>query len=532
MDDKKLSRAEYLQLAKRQHKPIRNFLKTPKLHALIADELGPSSELVLFKAMCNSAAPVNSSRFEEQIGVVSAVSEAAKRLGVFLEKFSQRFPIMLDEGVVITIPRKRGRIQVGYFFACFSRQSRRFLTPDETDGLLEKAWEQYRSSPGKAGIGSFKEYLCDSREFIADKTKDFVGRAFVFEAIEAFIQKHKSGYFFVKGDPGIGKSSVASWLVKKNGYIHHFNRLARKTGNAEKFLRNVCAQLILEYGLDYSSLPADMASDDRFFLQLLREVSERLGASNQAIIVVDALDEVDNIDTCRSNLLNLPPNLPEGIFIIATVRRGVELPLRIECDQDDKTIVHNKAENLRDIDKFLNNKVSQPKIAAYIKNQGLDDVAFVKLMSEKSDGNFMYLRHVLPEIEEGPYKNLALKELPKGLQNYYEDHWRRMKMMASPPPELKLKIIYIFCEAVEPVARELVADIGSEGEVEVQKVLTEWDQFLHSYHIDDERRFGIYHESFRDFLHRKDIVQAAGINLPDINKMIADYFFDALYGNA
>ncbi|MCG7853376.1 MAG: hypothetical protein MIO92_12715 [Methanosarcinaceae archaeon] len=205
--------------------------------------------------------------------------------------------------------------------------------------------------------------------------------------------------------------------------------------------------------------------------------------------------------------------------------------MRIECDRDGIEIEHNKPNNLRDIDKFLKNKVSRPKVRTYMHAQRLDDDAFVRLMSKKSEGNFMYLRHVLPEIEKGAYKDLNLEKLPAGLQNYYEDHWKRMKMMASFLPVLKLKIIYILCEVVEPVARELVANVSSESEIAVQAVLTEWGQFLHSFQVDGERRFSIYHESFRDFLHRKDIVKAAGIDLPDINRMIADYFFNELYPN-
>ena len=53
-------------------------------------------------------------------------------------------------------------------------------------------------------------------------------------------------------------------------------------------------------------------------------------------------------------------------------------------------------------------------------------------LTERSDGNFMYLVHVLPELASGrldlrangPGEGLAL---PQGLRGYYEQHWRSMK---------------------------------------------------------------------------------------------------------
>jgi DNA-binding Xre family transcriptional regulator len=45
---------------------------------------------------------------------------------------------------------------------------------------------------------------------IDDKTKLFCGRKFVFNAINQFIENHKSGYFTILGDAGMGKSAIAA----------------------------------------------------------------------------------------------------------------------------------------------------------------------------------------------------------------------------------------------------------------------------------------------------------------------------------
>jgi hypothetical protein len=523
------SRAEYTERAKKQHAAAIWLLGKKEIREKISQELGDSTENMLFFAMCKSKLPVKGKSFEGERSE-GAISTAAERLSHFLNRFSQQFQVLKEEGICLTIPRKVGHIQVGYYFSCFDRHLRTYLAPEDTENVLLRAWQQWKQPWGKGDVASFREHLYDFSDVIEDKTREFVGRKDVFDRIDRFVKANSSGYFFVRGDPGIGKSCVAASLVKDKGCVHHFNIRARRTGTTNIFLRNICSQLILTYGLDYSSLPPEAAANDRLLLQLLNEISAKIPASDKVIIVVDALDEAELDDSRSGNLLCLPPRLPENVFVVATCRNQ-EYPLRIEAPRKEYVIKYNSDDNKNDIRAHLQRKVHNRAIGAYVKTQELDKDAFVEVMVEKSQGNFMYLYYVLYEIEKGAYRDLEFERLPVGLEDYYEDHWRRMKMTASPPPALKLKIIYILCEVVEPVARALVAAVSSESEMAVQGVLTEWNQFLHMCHIDGEQRFSIYHESFRDFLHRREIVKAAGVDLPDINRMIGDHFFDELWGN-
>ena len=40
--------------------------------------------------------------------------------------------------------------------------------------------------------------------------------------------------------------------------------------------------------------------------------------------------------------------------------------------------------------------------------------------------------------------------------------------------------------------------------------------------LDKKTRYSLYHSSFRDFLYRRDIVQAAGETFEGVNKQIVD----------
>jgi len=374
------------------------------------------------------------------------------------------------------------------------------------------------------------ENICDFEDFIEERTRDFAGRGFVFDAIDNFVENHESGYFFIYGDPGIGKSSVAARLVREREYIHHFNIRAEGINRAETFLKNVCSQLIVDYELPYNSLPSDISTDGRFLNKLIGEASKKSGTKGQIVIIIDALDEVDTYSLqTAGNILYLPPRLPAGVYIIATTRR-MSLNLRIECNQGNLTIDHDSSQNLKDIKEYLKTKAGDEEIVAYIKKQKLKKSAFIESMIKKSQGNFMYLRYVLPEIEMGAYKDMKFEQLPVGLENYYEDHWRRMGMMASPLPKEKIKIVYILSEVQQPVSRKMLSDFSKEDELTIQSVVNEWAQFLHKQETDGQKCFSLYHDSFRNFLNRKDIVQAAGVTIEDINGLIADNLWQEFKG--
>jgi hypothetical protein len=67
--------------------------------------------------------------------------------------------------------------------------------------------------------------------------------------------------------------------------------------------------------------------------------------------------------------------------------------------------------------------------------------------------------------------------------------------------------------------------------IEVQGVLSEWRQFLDQQPASDGTRWSVYHASFRDFLNRQEIIQAAGVTIQGINELIADYLWAGLFGD-
>ena len=78
-----------------------------------------------------------------------------------------------------------------------------------------------------SGADVFKKHI-RTREFqtlVAERTKTFIGRDFIFSAINALLDdpEFPSGYIVIIGEPGIGKTSLLAQLVQTTGLVHHFN---------------------------------------------------------------------------------------------------------------------------------------------------------------------------------------------------------------------------------------------------------------------------------------------------------------------
>lgn len=368
------------------------------------------------------------------------------------------------------------------------------------------------------------------RALIEDKTEGFVGREFVFKAIENFLANQPNGYFIIEGEPGVGKSAIAAEFVRRNECVGHFNVRSQGINRADQFLESVCTQIINRYNLPYPSLSSDAKRDGKFLDQLLREVEGKLKRGERLIIVIDALDEVDQTDHSGANILYLPAIMPNGVYFVMT-RRPVTLPFTVNTPQQLFDLMQYQAESLQDIQTYIRSKTDSKQLRAWIDAQGLTVDDFINQLAQKSENNFMYLRLVLRDIERGKYRNLSIDSLPQGLQDYYEKHWRDMGMTAKPLPRIKIKIVYVLAELREPVSRQLIAEFASEDAFTVQEVLDEWEQFLRDEMVNCETCYSIYHSSFCDFLARKDIVQAAGVSLQGINALIANNLTQGVFGD-
>lgn len=365
----------------------------------------------------------------------------------------------------------------------------------------------------------------DVEDLIAQKTRDFVGRDYIFDAVEAFLKSRASGYLHIRGDPGAGKTTILAELVRRRACPAHFNIRAERRSGPAHFMKSLHGQLCSQWPLsvDEMSSTADLS-------HILQTAAAALRPDAHLLIVVDALDEVDPSGrNAGENILCLPSNLPDRVFVVLSSRRGVTVPLQVASIQQlDLSDFSN--ESLEDIKLYVERATRRPAILEWLRSRKFRPAFFVEALTEKSQGNFMYAFYVLHDVENGKYTDVSFMALPAGLENYYQMHWERMGMLQQPVDRNRLNLLYTLSQVRMPASRTLLADFSGLDHVSVQHTLDEWAQFLHRQMVDGEARWSIYHPSFSDFLERADIVQAAGVSLSKINHTITEQLLKDIHG--
>ena len=364
-----------------------------------------------------------------------------------------------------------------------------------------------------------KKFRVSFDALMADKLKNFVGREFVFEAVQEFIDANESGYFIIRGEPGIGKSALMAKMINDNGYIHHFNITTQGINSPGQFLENVIQQLIAKYNLSFGQWPDDATRDSGFFVEVLGRA-----ASNEdnlpIVIAIDALDESDtSLFKPSENVLYLPSYLPPGIFIIATTRPLENQRLNVNTLKF-LDIEADSEGNLQDIVIYIEDYLERETMQSWLEEKSVPAKIFIDALKKKSEGNFMYLYHVLPAIESGSFKKGSLDELPNGLLEYYNRHWREMQAI-NEDDFIKIyePVVCILGVAKEPVTIKQISNWTKITPSLVNKGLKNWREFLDELPSADGDLFRIYHASFREFLD-------AQVNLGQYDEMIAQYYLE------
>ncbi|MDM8008458.1 MAG: hypothetical protein QUV05_20155 [Phycisphaerae bacterium] len=353
-----------------------------------------------------------------------------------------------------------------------------------------------------AAKGRLSSHIIQFESLIDDRIRDFAkeSRTFVFDELDRFLQNTsvKSGYFLITGEPGIGKSAILAKLVRdRNLQVHHFNIMSEGTNTPPRCLGNLCARIIRTYGLGYSALPDGFERSSAFLSKLLYDASVR--HSGKLLVVVDALDEVADEGRGRElNPLRLPEALPPNVYVIVTSRRIDEaLPgtsvRRVHIDSRGE-------DNILDIRRFVESYLPNETVQRWMAAWNLNDQDFCDLMCSRSNGNFMYVCHVLRAIAQGHFSDTPPGQMPCSLKAYYQFHWDAMRRRLDPTCEpLCRRVVAILVAAREAVSAAEVARWTGLDCWQVSQVFAEWDEFL-CRQPGDDTRYRVYHSAFLDFL--------------------------------
>jgi hypothetical protein len=269
----------------------------------------------------------------------------------------------------------------------------------------------------------------------------------------------------------------------------------------------LCAELAERHELKREVLPPRAGEDAVFFEAILSEVAQRSGAP--VWIVIDALNEA--ISNPGQNRLMLPAHLPAGAYVFLTQRPN-DVPFQIDAGTplEDFEIAWDSHEQSRAITEFLETQARGPTLSLKFATHDppLDANAFIRRLSNASQGNFVYLSYLLSDLAAGtlPLSDVAGAALPGGLRGYYEATWQRMQALARSQDgaegwrTLYRPLIGFLAAAREPFTVRWLAELTGRTSLDVKEALSAWRSFLALEVRNGTEAWRILHLSFAEFL--------------------------------
>ncbi len=332
----------------------------------------------------------------------------------------------------------------------------------------------------------------------------------VISAIQEMISKNR--FTVLQGLPGSGKSHIFDDLFQKqkaNGilvakhlcYIEPTDRLAQERILVEALYGNLIYQLERMEPKIAEEIRPYFAATKNNLEKLVKKISE---SGKTVVLMVDGLDHLNRVVAQNK----LSPNLVEKfieVLLELELPPGSALFIASQPSNELEKIVKEKGSAVYTLEPWDNALIGEfvqkhnDKLPAERKLDVSPDV--IKSLTEKTEGNPLYLTYVLKEaISENEKVNLAefISKLPKlnsDLNNYY-------KHLIKDILEIDLSIVQTLALLDFSVSR---AELGEMFAPNLKKAI---DQTLRK--INPLLKPGIansglriYHESFRRFILEK-----------------------------
>ncbi len=335
-----------------------------------------------------------------------------------------------------------------------------------------------------------KELRSEGWLLIESLSASFVGRKKEQKYIQDFMKSERTNYLMILGAPGIGKSALmAKSIVEAQGsgvfsgfILSYFIRRNTVALAPFQMLSDLHEQLDRHCKTPYDK-GSDILAMRRNLLDKLRYCHDIL--QQTVLIVIDGLDEgISNEDSVYDVLIKEDLS---GVKIIYSSRTTTQTDLfynDLPLESKKTYMLEGMLED--DFRAMLMGIVNKYDVFAHDRS--------VKKIWQASEGNPLYLKLVLSELEQGTRTLDNLKTLPDSLNSFYRDIVRRL--CKSDEEDLIFRIILFFAVVRESAPEAMLSNVFSITAFKRRAVLSVLDEIL----AENDDRLYLFHESLRDFI--------------------------------
>lgn len=358
-------------------------------------------------------------------------------------------------------------------------------------------------------IDEWKNGVTDEfQQKINELTEIFIGREKDLELIDNFIIRNSSGFLFITGNAGMGKSALIAMAIKSIQekqksdikYIEYF--IKRGSCNPRDFLLYMNSKL---EAIARTGLVIDERDLRNNFYNRLKQASKKL-KGKKIVIFIDGLDE--GIKEEVSLLNDMIHDVYPGILVVYSTR----------FNQAANDFYNNLPLGYKE--QHMISGISEEDIRALlyeVTNKYELTMDYIEEVKDKSAGNPLYVKLLCMAIEKGELKANDTIRLTSDYNDFYKGILDRLEKEDC--SESILKALYLITTSKDYVSKKFIELVFNhmsvnESAIKSGKAIGQLREIIAT-NPKNYNEYQLFHESLREYIqaNKKDELNEAVQNL-------------------
>ena len=344
----------------------------------------------------------------------------------------------------------------------------------------------------------------DFSAYMLSKRARFIGRDWLFSAIETWLARPSPRALLVRADFGVGKSALMAEFIHRDaqrtdderrvvGY-HFCQHDTRQTLRPVTFVRSLVAQLAGRISAYRDALQAspdllvqlERAEDpgSMFEAAVLNPLTAIPAPAGIKLVLIDALDEsLENgadpaelaTSTSSATIVSLlsakVSRFPPWLRLLVTSRNNPAVLNRLKGAFGVQEIDAEAGLNQDDIERYVLMRCADASIADRLAAANMPAEAAARALRDKSGGKFLYAKRALDDLANGLIDAAEMPQLPPGMDAFYLDAFERRFSRGERDYAPASALLGVMAAALEPLAPGMLADVLRGGQVHGENAL-------------------------------------------------------------